>query len=322
MESYGLGMDELFDDGDVGQELNDFETVQELNPDAVDGVDGEGNNSQNDEGNISQQVAEKLRQLGAGAAKKRVMKEQPKLDPKRLTGKRGIGILPQLFENVKYKGKGHEVSDLKTMMGVMEHWGHRLFPRMPFDELIERVERLCQKKAVQTFVSKVRLDMPLFDEDFVSQVSDDEAQATDQTTLPDENLERELFGEPECAGILEDDEEAMNEILQEEEISSQNIILSSSTPHPKARPASPPDASDLTEEQLEMIRAKQERAKAIRLNRSTLDSTASGEQMDTSHLSKTTASSETSDRLANTMDTVQSDVDQDSTIPDSPISNT
>lgn len=67
----------------------------------------------------------------------------------RLTGERGFPILPKLFESVKYKGKGHEVSDLNAMMGVMEHWGHRLFPKMPFDELIERVERLGQKKQVQ-----------------------------------------------------------------------------------------------------------------------------------------------------------------------------
>ena len=37
-------------------------------------------------------------------------------------------------------------------MSIMEHWGHRLFPKMPFDELIERVERLGQKKAVQVSV--------------------------------------------------------------------------------------------------------------------------------------------------------------------------
>lgn len=53
------------------------------------------------------------------------------------------------FEKVKYKGKGHELNDLNKMMGVMEHWAHRLYPKMPFDELIDRVERLGQKKQVQ-----------------------------------------------------------------------------------------------------------------------------------------------------------------------------
>jgi len=67
----------------------------------------------------------------------------------RLTGERGIPILPKLFENVKYKGKGHEVEDLNKMMAKMEHWAHRLFPKLPFDQLIERVERLGQKKPVQ-----------------------------------------------------------------------------------------------------------------------------------------------------------------------------
>ncbi len=35
------------------------------------------------------------------------------------------------------------------MMGKLEHWAHRLFPKMPFDEFIERLEKLGQKKAVQ-----------------------------------------------------------------------------------------------------------------------------------------------------------------------------
>mgnify|MGYP001792326375 CR=1 FL=1 len=67
----------------------------------------------------------------------------------RLTGERGIPVLPKVFENVTYKGKGHEARDLNIMMAAMEHWAHRLFPKMPFDEVVERIEKLGQKKAVQ-----------------------------------------------------------------------------------------------------------------------------------------------------------------------------
>ena len=37
-------------------------------------------------------------------------------------------------------------------MMTMEHWGNRLFPKMTFDEVIERVEKLGKKKPVQVGV--------------------------------------------------------------------------------------------------------------------------------------------------------------------------
>lgn len=54
---------------------------------------------------------------------------------------------------MKFKGKGHEVSDLNRLMQSMEHWGNRLFPKMTFDEVIERVEKLGRKSAVQVRLS-------------------------------------------------------------------------------------------------------------------------------------------------------------------------
>lgn len=34
-------------------------------------------------------------------------------------------------------------------MRHLEHWGHRLFPKMTFEEVLDRVERLGSKKEVQ-----------------------------------------------------------------------------------------------------------------------------------------------------------------------------
>lgn len=34
-------------------------------------------------------------------------------------------------------------------MRYLEHWTHRLFPKMPFDEVLERIERLGTKREVQ-----------------------------------------------------------------------------------------------------------------------------------------------------------------------------
>lgn len=67
-----------------------------------------------------------------------------------------------------------QAQDLATLMRQMEHWGHRLFPKMPFDEVIERVEKLGSKKEVQTCIKKIRLDMPVLDNDFVGSDQDDE----------------------------------------------------------------------------------------------------------------------------------------------------
>lgn len=46
MESYGLEMDELFDDRDVADDLNEFETVPE-NTDGADPEEGAANDTQN-----------------------------------------------------------------------------------------------------------------------------------------------------------------------------------------------------------------------------------------------------------------------------------
>ncbi|XP_022099739.1 chromosome segregation in meiosis protein 3-like isoform X2 [Acanthaster planci] len=99
-------------------------------------------------------------------------KPQPKLDAVRLCSDRGLPMLSKHFEQVKFKGKGHEVGDLNRLMSTMEHWAHRLFPKMPFDEVIDRIEKLGKKRAVQTCIKKIRLDMPLMDEDFVEPEGD------------------------------------------------------------------------------------------------------------------------------------------------------
>ena len=52
-----------------------------------------------EEGDISQQVAEKLKKLGTGAAKKRVLRPQPKLDPARYDFGKWIDLCVQLAGN-------------------------------------------------------------------------------------------------------------------------------------------------------------------------------------------------------------------------------
>lgn len=86
----------------------------------------------------------------------------------------------------------------------MEHWAHRLFPKMPFDEVIERVEKLGSKKEVQTCVKKIRLDIPILDNDFVG--SDQEEQDVQPGNDKDES-EENVRAEDMWDELLREEEE-------------------------------------------------------------------------------------------------------------------
>ncbi|XP_032621968.1 TIMELESS-interacting protein isoform X1 [Chelonoidis abingdonii] len=102
------------------------------------------------------------------STQKAVKRPLPKLDAQRLISERGLPALRHVFDNAKFKGKGHETEDLKTLLRHMEHWAHRLFPKLQFDDFIERVEYLGNKKEVQTCLKRIRLDLPILHEDFTS----------------------------------------------------------------------------------------------------------------------------------------------------------
>uniref|UniRef100_A0A8V0YXK8 TIMELESS-interacting protein n=1 Tax=Gallus gallus TaxID=9031 RepID=A0A8V0YXK8_CHICK len=104
----------------------------------------------------------------SSAARKAVKRSIPKLDANRLVSERGLPALRHMFDNVNFKGKGHEAEDLKTLLRHMEHWAHRLFPKLQFDDFIDRVESLGNKKEVQTCLKRIRLDLPILHEDFTA----------------------------------------------------------------------------------------------------------------------------------------------------------
>jgi Replication Fork Protection Component Swi3 len=38
------------------------------------------------------------------------------------------------------------------MMSKLEHWAHRLFPKLSFDDFVERLEKLGGKKEIQVIL--------------------------------------------------------------------------------------------------------------------------------------------------------------------------
>uniref|UniRef100_A0A2I3HIN5 TIMELESS-interacting protein n=1 Tax=Nomascus leucogenys TaxID=61853 RepID=A0A2I3HIN5_NOMLE len=100
--------------------------------------------------------------------KRTVKRNILKLDAQRLISERGLPALRHVFDKAKFKGKGHEAEDLKTLIRHVEHWAHRLFPKLQFEDFIDRVEYLGNEKEVQTCLKQIRLDLPILPEDFIS----------------------------------------------------------------------------------------------------------------------------------------------------------
>ncbi|KAJ8344465.1 hypothetical protein SKAU_G00317940 [Synaphobranchus kaupii] len=158
-------------------DLPDYENTEDeafppLPPPLSPGLeDGEGDpfaNGEEGEGEVSK-LAE------APVAKRRSVKRpQPKLDSQRLVSERGLPALRTLFEDVRFKGKGHEAEDLRVLMLKMENWAHRLYPKLKFEDFIDKLESLGGKKEVQTCLKRIRLDMPLTHEDFIGKDGEEE----------------------------------------------------------------------------------------------------------------------------------------------------
>ncbi|NXK93867.1 TIPIN protein, partial [Formicarius rufipectus] len=142
-------------------ENTEDETFPPLPPPASPGGDGAEWAQPTAEGNQQAQTTD-----SAVATRSALKRPRPKLDAQRLTSDRGLPALRHMFDNVKFKGKGHEAEDLKTLMQHMEHWAHRLFPKLQFEDFIDRVESLGSKKEVQTCLKRIRLDLPILHEDY------------------------------------------------------------------------------------------------------------------------------------------------------------
>lgn len=117
--------------------------------------------------------------------KRIVRNPQPKLNPDRLQGPKGIPELLRISKNIKLKGRGHELQDVNLIMSTLKHWGHRLFPKIMSSDFFERVERLGSKKTIQSYVRRVRMGLENVDVRTMPQSSE-------FVESDDDNIERGL----------------------------------------------------------------------------------------------------------------------------------
>ena len=80
-----------------------------------------------------------------------------KLDLEKLFSDRGLSAIPGHIKPLKLRGKGHELDDMTKICRAYEHWAHRLYPKMTFRDVLEKVEHLGLKNRRKCFNKKMEI---------------------------------------------------------------------------------------------------------------------------------------------------------------------
>ena len=126
---------------DLDNLFNYDDAVEDFLQDLPIGKDQQNNNSapQEPAKNIDEEITVK---------KKR--KPVPKLDEARLLSQQGIPKLRKITKSrLKFRGKGHECSDISRLLNTYQLWLDDLYPREKFRDALGRVEKLGHSKRMQ-----------------------------------------------------------------------------------------------------------------------------------------------------------------------------
>lgn len=80
-----------------------------------------------------------------------------KLDLEKLFSDKGLSAIPGHIKPLKLRGKGHELEDITKICRAYEHWAHRLYPKMTFRDVLEKVEHLGLKNRRKCFNKKMEI---------------------------------------------------------------------------------------------------------------------------------------------------------------------
>ncbi|KAK6347755.1 chromosome segregation in meiosis- protein [Orbilia javanica] len=80
----------------------------------------------------------------------RTRKPKVKLTEDRLLSPDGIPYLQEhATKKIKFKGKGHEVSDLERLLNFYQIWADNLYPKAQFKDAIDMIEKLGSSRGMQ-----------------------------------------------------------------------------------------------------------------------------------------------------------------------------
>ncbi|XP_050275798.1 uncharacterized protein LOC126717888 isoform X1 [Quercus robur] len=99
---------------------------------------------------------------GTGVAKstekpKKAPRTRPKLTPELILSDDGLGYVLRHFpRSFKFRGHGHEVSDLGNLIGLYSEWHSRLLPYYSFDQFVHKAEQVAATKRVKMCLRELR----------------------------------------------------------------------------------------------------------------------------------------------------------------------
>ena len=73
-----------------------------------------------------------------------------------LTSKDGLSRIYEFSKKMKFRGRGHEVDDVKLLMKVYREWAFQLHPGLAFTDVLARCESLGSKARVRHHMSSLR----------------------------------------------------------------------------------------------------------------------------------------------------------------------
>nr|CAD2207490.1 unnamed protein product [Meloidogyne enterolobii] len=124
-------------------------------------------------------VWEKTEEDETKNSKRKIRRPQPKLSERELTSEKGIEALKASFDNFNFPKEYDPYQKLDILLNKMECWAHNLFPKMNFDDCLDKIEKLGRKRLVQATMKRLR---PGF-----SQAEDDDEIVEEENVEKDEN---------------------------------------------------------------------------------------------------------------------------------------
>ncbi|KAF2425252.1 Swi3-domain-containing protein [Tothia fuscella] len=142
----------------VSSGVDDLDALFDVEPGMDDPFDAVHDNFNSDGNNTREPIREpsvsarRTEGLGLDEEVKIVKKRQPvaKLDATRLLTDPGIPKLQRISKNrLKFRGKGHEFSDVAQLLRTYQMWLDDLYPRAKFADGLAIIEKLGHSKRLQ-----------------------------------------------------------------------------------------------------------------------------------------------------------------------------
>ncbi|KAE9593409.1 putative transcription factor interactor and regulator CCHC(Zn) family [Lupinus albus] len=88
---------------------------------------------------------------------KKLPRSRPKLTPDLLLSDDGFGYVLRHFpSHFKYRGRGHEVSDLGNLLHLYSDWHSRLLPYYSFPQFLSKLEKVAATRRIKTCLRELR----------------------------------------------------------------------------------------------------------------------------------------------------------------------